>query len=219
MLRSSAILVLVASIAGCSGLSNTQRAGSIGAAAGAVIGGIIGEKAADQPVAGVIIGAAAGGAVGVLIGREMDKQAAELEESLEGATVERVGEGIIVTFDSAILFDLNSSDLSDASKLALADLAESLTTYPGTDVVVAGHTDSSGAEDYNQALSERRASAAAVYLLERGVTAKRLATSAYGESQPVASNETPEGMAQNRRVEIAIYASEEYRAEVEARGN
>lgn len=208
--------MLVVSLAGCASLNNSEKGAIIGAGAGAVLGGIIGKKAADKPVAGVVVGAAVGGVVGGIIGRQMDKQAEELEQSLEGAEVERVGEGIIVTFESAILFAVNSSDLTDASKLNLMKLASSLKTYPGTEILVAGHTDATGTEEYNQALSERRAMSAAVFLAESGVEAERIATSGYGELQPVASNETAEGREQNRRVEIAITATEEYRAQVEA---
>lgn len=217
-MRSLLILFVALSLSGCASLSNTERGAAIGAAAGAAIGGLIGEKSADKPVTGVVVGAAAGGAVGAIIGRQMDKQAEELEAQLEGAEVERVGEGIVVTFDSAILFAVDSSELSSASKAQLAELAASLTEYEGTDILVAGHTDSSGRDEYNLQLSDRRAKSAAAYLLAQGVPAERIATSAYGETQPVASNDTSEGRAQNRRVEVAIYASEAYRAELEAQG-
>jgi outer membrane protein OmpA-like peptidoglycan-associated protein len=154
--------------------------------------------------------------VGAIIGRQMDKQAEELEAALEGAEVERVGEGILVTFDSAILFRINSDELSDASKTQLAGLANSLKEFEGTEIVVAGHTDSSGEADYNLALSERRAQAAAVYLLDLGVDAERISTVAYGELEPIASNETATGRAENRRVEVAIYATDEYREQLSA---
>ncbi|MFT5144687.1 MAG: outer membrane protein OmpA-like peptidoglycan-associated protein [Rhodothermales bacterium] len=218
-MKSLLIVFLALSIGACSTLNKTERGAAIGAAAGAAIGGLIGKKSADKPVTGAIIGAAAGGVVGAVIGRQMDKQAEELEQSLEGANVERVGEGILVTFDSAILFAVNSSEMSDASKTSLASLATSLKQYEGTEVVVAGHTDASGAADYNQALSERRAQAAANYLLQQAVPAQRLSTVGYGEAQPVTENDTAAGRAQNRRVEIAIYATEEYRTKIEAQQN
>ncbi|NNE69200.1 MAG: OmpA family protein, partial [Rhodothermales bacterium] len=150
-------LLIALSLAGCSSLSTTERAAAIGAAAGAAIGGLIGEKSADKPVTGVVVGAAAGGAVGAIIGRQMDQQAKELEEQLEGAEVERVGEGIVVTFDSAILFAVDSSDLSESSRAQLGELASSLKQYEGTDILVAGHTDATGADEYNLQLSDRRA--------------------------------------------------------------
>jgi len=208
--------LLVVSLAGCASLNNSEKGAMIGAGAGAVLGGIIGKKAADKPVAGVVVGAAVGGTVGAIIGAQMDKQAEELEESLEGADVERVGEGIVVTMDSAILFAVDSSELTDQSKMNLMELASSLKSFPNTDILVAGHTDATGSEEYNQALSERRAMSAAVFLAEHGVEPERLSTSGYGETQPKASNETAEGRTQNRRVEIAITASEEYRAQLEA---
>jgi outer membrane protein OmpA-like peptidoglycan-associated protein len=218
-MKSLLVVFLAFSIGACSSLNKAERGAAIGAAAGAAIGGLIGKKSADQPVTGAIIGAAAGGIVGAVIGRQMDKQAEELEQSLEGANVERVGEGILVTFDSAILFAVDSSDMSDASRTSLASLAVSLKQYEGTEVVIAGHTDASGAADYNLALSERRAQAAANYLLQQAVPAARLSTVGYGEVQPVTANDTAAGRAQNRRVEIAIYATEEYRTEIEAQQN
>lgn len=208
--------LLVISLAGCASLNNSEKGSIIGAGAGAVLGGIIGKKAADKPVAGVVVGAAVGGVVGGIIGHRMDKKAEELEQELEGADVERVGEGIIVTFDSAILFAIDSADLTDASKLNLMKLASSLKNFEGTEILIAGHTDSTGSEEYNQTLSERRAMSAAVFLAENGVEAERLSTSGYGEMQPVASNDIVAGREQNRRVEVAITATEEYRAQVEA---
>ena len=115
-----------------------------------------------------------------------------------------------------------SSDLSELSSIAadnLADLAASLAEYPNTDVVIAGHTDATGSDEYNLALSERRAEAAAIYLLQNGIPAERLSTVGYGESQPIADNESALGRQQNRRVEVAIYASDDYRAELEAQQN
>ncbi|MFT4605605.1 MAG: outer membrane protein OmpA-like peptidoglycan-associated protein [Rhodothermales bacterium] len=213
-MRTFLVLILALAVGGCASLSTSERAGAIGAAAGAAIGGLIGKKSADKPVTGVIIGAAVGGTVGAIIGRQMDKQAEELEAQLEGAEVERVGEGILVTFDSAILFAVDSEELSHASKLQLAELAKSLTEFEGTEIVVAGHTDASGEEDYNLALSERRAQSAADYLLDGGVAAERISTAAYGESQPVSENQTAAGRSANRRVEVAIYATDEYREEL-----
>jgi outer membrane protein OmpA-like peptidoglycan-associated protein len=181
-----------------------------------VLGGIIGKKVADKPVAGVVVGAAVGGVVGGIIGARMDKKAEELERELEDAEVERVGEGIIVTFDSAILFTFDSSELTSDSRMSLLKLASSLKDFEGTEILIAGHTDATGSDEYNQALSERRATSAAVFLAENGVEAERLSISGYGESQPVSSNDTVEGRSENRRVEVAITATEEYRAQLEA---
>lgn len=196
------------------GCANKARTGAvIGAAGGAVAGGVIG-KATGSTARGAIIGAVVGGAAGAIIGHEMDKQARELEQNIPGAKVERVGEGIEVTFESGLLFDFDSDQLRPEAKANLRSLASSLDEYPGTDLLIAGHTDWIGSEAYNQDLSERRARAAANYLVEVGVARSRVATRGLGESEPIASNETEAGRQKNRRVEVAIYASEEHRAEV-----
>jgi outer membrane protein OmpA-like peptidoglycan-associated protein len=144
----------------------------------------------------------------------MDEQAEELEEDLPGAEVERVGEGIQVTFDSGILFDFDSYALRPEARDHLTDLAASLTEYPESEVLIVGHTDSSGDDAYNQTLSENRANAAGSYLIRAGVTPSRVKMMGLGETEPVAPNDTDEGMQQNRRVEVAIFASEEYRKKV-----
>lgn len=194
--------------------SNALKGAGIGAGAGAIIGGAIG-KSSGETAKGAIIGAAVGGTAGAIIGNQMDKQAAELEKELENARVERLGEGIQITFDAAILFAVDSSELSSASKANLDNLAASLKEYDNTDILVVGHTDDTGAESYNQSLSERRAAAAATYLAERGITTTRLTISGNGELDPIADNSTPEGRRQNRRVEVAITATEEFRESVE----
>ena len=215
--RNSLFVLLLSStlLAGCANMSKTGKGAAIGAGAGAAVGAIIG-KATGKTATGAIVGAAVGGTAGAIIGRQMDKQAEELEQELEGAQVERVGEGIQVTFDSAILFEVNSYTLSRESQENLKSLASSLLEYDNTELVIAGHTDSSGPEDYNQTLSEQRADAAATFLVKEGVTGNRLSIVGHGETQPVADNDTNFGRQQNRRVEVAIYASEEYRAELEA---
>ena len=210
-------LSLMLGVAGCSNTNNTGKGAAVGAGAGAVVGGVIGSRSEDT-AKGAIIGAAVGGAAGAIIGRQMDKQAEELEEDLEGASVERVGEGIQVTFDSAILFEVDSSDLSANARQNLAEFASSLRTYENTDILVVGYTDATGAEDYNQDLSVRRAGSAASYIIEQGVAPSRISTVGHGESMPVASNDTVEGRRQNRRVEVAIYASDKYRQGLESEG-
>lgn len=214
-MRLPLILALIFSLglAGCSSLSKTEKGAGIGAGAGAVVGGVIG-KAKGNTAKGAIIGAVVGGAAGAVIGQQMDKQAKELEDDLEGAEVNRVGEGIQITFDSAILFGIDSSQLSSSSRTNLQDLAKSLAKYPNTNVVIVGHTDATGSDAYNQDLSERRASSTASYLVSQGVARNRITTLGRGESEPVASNDTETGRQDNRRVEVAIYASEEYREEV-----
>ena len=212
------LLTFSLTLMGCANMSKTGKGAIIGAGAGAAVGTIIG-KATGKTATGAIVGAAVGGTAGAIIGRQMDKQAAELEEELEGVEVERVGEGIQVTFDSAILFEVNSYTLSEESKTNLNNLAASLHEYPNTEIIIAGHTDSSGPEDYNQKLSEQRADAAAVILVKQGVTADRLSIVGHGELEPKSSNDTAFGRQQNRRVEVAIFASEEYRQELEAENN
>lgn len=202
------VLVLaVLPLSSCSNWSKTAKGTTIGAGAGALAGAVIG-KAAGNTTTGAIVGAAVGGAAGASIGYYMDKQAREIEEDLEGAKVERVGEGIKITFDSGILFDVNSYTLKEVSKENIADLSEILRKYEDTNIMVAGHTDNTGTEEYNQKLSEQRAMAVAEYAAFTGVEASRMTIVGYGEGQPVADNSTVEGRQQNRRVEIAIWANE-----------
>ncbi|WP_240676162.1 OmpA family protein [Botryobacter ruber] len=196
------------------GMSKTTKGGIIGAGTGAVIGGVIGNRAGNT-AAGAIIGAAVGGATGAVIGRRMDKQAEELERELENAKVERVGEGIQVTFDSGILFATNSTELQPSARTEIAKLAETLKKYPGTNILVEGHTDNTGTREYNQGLSERRAQAVANYATSLGVERSRIQTKGYAFDQPVADNSTASGRQQNRRVEIAIFASEEMKKAAE----
>ncbi|MDX1545619.1 MAG: OmpA family protein [Rhodothermales bacterium] len=207
----AAVLLAAASVmTGCASLSNTEKGAAAGAAGGAVVGGAIG-KAAGSTAKGAIIGAVVGGTAGAIIGRQMDKQARELEQEIDDAEIERVGEGILVTFDSGILFDFDSSTLRPAARANLRELAESLDQYGNTDIMIVGHTDAVGSDDYNYRLSERRARSAADYLASLGVSRSRITTLGKGENEPVASNDTDYGRQQNRRVEIALYASEEYR--------
>lgn len=209
------VILLVAGLTGCSSLSNTEKGAAIGAGTGAALGGIIGKAATDNGTAeGAILGAAVGGTVGAVIGRRMDKQAKELDQKLEGANVERVGEGIKVTFDSGILFDFDSADLRPAARANLSDLASSLEDHDNTEILIVGHTDAVGAESYNQGLSKRRASSAARYLMNQDVRQNRVTSVGRGETEPVGSNDTETGRQQNRRVEIAIYADKKYRKEL-----
>lgn len=192
---------------GC-GASKAVQGGAAGAAGGGVVGGVIG-RLAGNTATGAIIGAVVGGTAGALIGARMDRQAEEMQRDLEGAKVERVGEGIKITFDSGILFAVDSSSLEAASKQNIEELASILNKYPDTDIVIEGDTDSTGSEEYNQGLSERRAEAVALYSVELGVEASRIQIVGLGETNPIASNDTVEGRRQNRRVEIAIFANDE----------
>jgi outer membrane protein OmpA-like peptidoglycan-associated protein len=195
-------------------LNNTTKGGIIGAVVGGVGGGFIGKKKKNT-AAGAIIGAAIGGAGGAAIGRYMDKQAEELQRDLANAKVERVGEGIKITFDSGILFDTNSDQLSYNAQNNIAELAKTLNKYKDTNVMVEGHTDARGTDQYNQALSERRANSVYRHLSTTGVNTSRVTAQGYGESMPVASNATVAGMQQNRRVQVAIFANEKLKKAAE----
>jgi outer membrane protein OmpA-like peptidoglycan-associated protein len=200
--------ILIVGLIGCSSMNKKEKGAVIGAAAGAVVGGVIGNQAGST-TAGVIMGAAIGGAAGAVIGNYMDKQAEEMERDLEGAKVERIGEGIKITFPSGILFDVNKSTIQPAGKDNLQKLAEILNKYDETDILIEGHTDSTGPEEYNMDLSIRRANSVGTYLAGNEVSPARFKLLGYGETQPVASNETVEGRQQNRRVEIAIFANDD----------
>ncbi len=199
--------VLIIGLVGCASMKKRDKGAVIGATTGAVIGGIIGDKAGNTAV-GAILGAAIGGAAGAYIGNYMDKQAEEIERDLEGATITRIGEGIKITFESGILFDVNKSDLRNVSKENLDKLAVILNKYEDTEILIEGHTDSTGPADYNMDLSVRRAQSVANQLTGAQVAPIRFHIMGYGEDQPVASNDTAEGRQKNRRVEIAIYAND-----------
>ena len=197
------------------GMTKTTKGGIIGAGSGAVVGGVIGNRMGNT-AAGAIIGAAVGGATGAVIGRRMDKQAEELEKSMENANVERVGEAIRVNFDSGILFAVNSAELSASAKRDIDKLAETLQKYDGTNIIIEGHTDNTGSRELNQGLSERRAQSVANYARTRGVNASRMQAKGYAFDQPIADNTTAEGRQQNRRVEVIIIASDEMKKAAES---
>jgi outer membrane protein OmpA-like peptidoglycan-associated protein len=198
------------------GMNKTQKGGVIGASTGAVVGAIVGNKSNNTAI-GAILGAAVGGAVGVVIGNKMDKQAKKMEDDLgKTATVERVGEGIKLTFNSQLLFDYGKTDLKESNKADLQKFAETLKQYTDTDLLIVGHTDNVGSEPFNQTLSEKRASAVSNYLATLGINYNRLRTEGKGETQPAASNESEDSRTQNRRVEIAISANEKMKAEAKA---
>lgn len=204
-------IVLVAALClgalSCASMNRSQKGAVIGGASGAVVGGVIGRLAGNTLV-GAIIGAAVGGAAGAYIGHYMDKQAEEMQRDLEGARVERIGEGIKITFNSGLLFDVDKSDLREQSKQNLSQLGRILNKYADTNILIEGHTDSTGAEDYNMRLSKDRAEAVAAYLSQVPVQTTRFSVMGYGETQPVATNDTAEGRQLNRRVDIAVMADE-----------
>lgn len=191
----------------CASWSKKEKGAAIGGASGAVLGGVIG-KAAGSTLAGAIIGAAVGGAAGYYIGNYMDKQAAEIERDIEGAKVERLGEGIKITFDSGILFDVDKAVLKQNSKDELAELALILNKYADTNILIEGHTDSTGSEEHNLDLSKRRAESVSNWLAIQKVDPTRFTVMGYGKAQPVAPNETVEGRALNRRVDVGIMAND-----------
>jgi outer membrane protein OmpA-like peptidoglycan-associated protein len=206
---STLLVVGCATQAGTGALLGAGAGGAAGAGIGALAGG--GKGAAI----GAIIGAAVGGTTGALIGHHMDKRAAQLEKDLKDAKVERVGEGILVTFNSGILFDVDDDALKPAAETNVGELAKVLERYDDTDVLVAGHTDSTGQPEHNKELSERRAESVAQYAVAHGIKNVRIRTVGQGEGAPVADNNTEEGRAQNRRVEVAIFANDKMKKEIE----
>lgn len=211
-LNGLAALLVIGSfgLSACASMNKKQEGAVIGAATGAAVGGVIGNQTGST-ARGAIIGAVVGGAAGAIIGHQMDQQAKELSQSIPGATVARVGEGIAVTFESGLLFAFDSDQILPAAGTNLTELAKSLQRYPDSQLLIVGHTDAKGDDAYNQRLSERRSASAAAYLAAQGVARARLAATGKGESEPIATNDTDAGQAQNRRVEVAIYASEAYR--------
>ena len=195
-------------------MSKTAKGGLIGAGAGAVVGGVIGNRVGNT-AAGAIIGAAVGGSAGAIIGRRMDKQAEELKREMAGARVERVGEGIKITFDSGILFNTNSAQLSSTAMQNIEELAKTLKKYGDTNVLIQGHTDATGSDEYNLNLSQLRANSVRSFTTQQGVASNRITTEGFGERMPVASNTTVAGKQANRRVEIAIFANEKLKKAAE----
>ncbi len=208
------LLSTVMIIGGCASWNRTQKGAVIGTAAGGAGGAVVG-RAAGNTAMGAIIGAAVGGAAGAVIGNQMDKQAEEIKKSVPDAHVERVGEGIVVEFNSNILFGFDQSDLSAEAKSSLDKLVLVLNSYADTDIELQGHTDSRGSESYNQALSERRAGAVSGYLASRNIDTSRLTVKGFGETLPKYDNDTADGRTQNRRVEFLITANEKMKAEAE----
>ncbi|HET7039224.1 MAG TPA: OmpA family protein [Gemmatimonadales bacterium] len=209
MKRTAAVIgmmVLTVGVGGCA--TRAQTGAVIGAGGGAVVGAVIG-RATGNTAVGAIFGAAVGGAAGAIIGAYMDKQAQEMEQDLEGARIERVGEGIKITFGGGVLFDVDRAELRPAAQEELVKLATILNKYDDTNILVEGHTDATGTEDYNMELSRRRASSVGTFLAAQSVAVSRMQAVGYGEVQPIASNETADGRQQNRRVEVAIFANDE----------
>ncbi len=205
----SLFFVITLIFSSCSNWNRTATGAAVGTGAGAAAGAVIG-KTLGNTAAGAIAGAAVGGTVGAIIGRNMDRKARELEEELEGVTVQRVEEGIAVSFDSGILFTFDSSELRPEARENLNKLTEILNRDTNTNLLIVGHTDWIGSETYNQGLSMRRALSAANYIISQGISRDRIDVEGRGEYEPIADNETEEGRQLNRRVEVAIFASPEY---------
>jgi outer membrane protein OmpA-like peptidoglycan-associated protein len=199
-------------LGGCKSMNKTQKGAVIGTAGGGAVGAVIG-KAAGNTALGAIIGATVGGVTGAVIGRKMDKQAKEIENKVPGAKVERVGEGIVVEFADKVLFGFDRSDLNASAETNLDKLSNILKEYPDTNIEIQGHTDSKGSDTYNMSLSERRAQSVATYLRGRGIASGRISTKGYGETAPVATNDTEDGRSENRRVNFLITANEKMKAD------
>lgn len=199
-------------MAGCASMKKSTKGAAVGTAAGGTMGAIIG-RASGNTGLGAIIGATVGGAAGAVIGHQMDKQAAEIKNTVPDAKVERVGEGIVVEFSSNVLFAFNKADLTTDSKATINKLVTVLNNYPDTNIELQGHTDNVGSEKYNQTLSEKRASSVGSYLKKQGIASNRMTVKGFGETVPKYDNSTEEGRSQNRRVEFLITANEKMKAE------
>lgn len=218
----SAISLTVAGCEGTKRMSKQDKGVAVGAAGGAVIGGIIGNNVGKKgnTALGAIIGAVVGGAAGGIIGNKMDKQAEKIKTEIPGAKVERVEEGINITFDEAnpdgskagVYFATNKSGINANATLALDKLVKIFNEYPETDILIEGHTDDTGRDAYNMTLSGKRAESVANYLSNAGVASSRITTKYYGESQPKYENTSAENRTLNRRVEFAVTANEKMKA-------
>ena len=220
------IMTLASSCDSTRKMSNQDKGVAVGAASGAVIGGVIGNNVGNKnnTALGAILGAVVGGAAGGIIGNKMDKQAEEIKTEVPGAKVERIGEGIRVTFDDSnpdgskagVYFATDKYNINSNSELALNKMIKIFKDYPETNLLVEGHTDDVGKESYNIKLSERRAKAVSDYLKNAGIPASRLIVEWYGEAQPIAENNSTANKSLNRRVEFVITANDKMKAEAKA---
>ncbi|NMF91157.1 OmpA family protein [Aromatoleum petrolei] len=184
--------------------AQTARGAAIGAGAGAILGNVV--AGSGNRTTGGLVGAAIGATVGGLVGRQMDKQEAELRQQMAGTgvQVQRQGDTIRLQAPENITFDTGRADVKPQFQPVLSRLSQSIQQYPDTVVQIEGHTDSTGSASFNQTLSENRAESVRSYMAQRGVESNRLVAVGYGASRPVADNSTPQGRAQNRRVEVLI---------------
>jgi outer membrane protein OmpA-like peptidoglycan-associated protein len=192
-------------LSGCASMNKQQKGTVAGAAGGALIGAAVSKGS----IWGILAGAAIGGAAGNLIGKKMDQQAKELKQAIPTADVNRVGEGINMTFNSSLMFKINSAEISEAAKNDLIAAAGVFKKYPDTYLHIEGHTDDTGTDEINMTLSEKRAKAVGDLLRSEGVESSRIKEVWYGETQPKYANDSEENRAKNRRVEIGIYADED----------
>jgi outer membrane protein OmpA-like peptidoglycan-associated protein len=204
--------IMIRLLSNCSSMNKTKKGAIIGTASGGAVGAIIG-KASGNTALGAIIGAAVGGVTGAIIGKKMDKQAKEIAQTVSGAKVERVGEGIVVRFSDEILFDYDKHDLKPASTKSLNNLVTVLQKYNQTNIEIQGHTDSKGDETYNYTLSKQRAEAVDNFLRQQGIANVRTSIKPFGETAPIASNESDSDRAKNRRVTFLITANEAMKQE------
>lgn len=203
------IIIIITAIAlvlsSCKSMNKQQKGTAIGAAGGAALGAAV----TKGSIWGILIGAAIGGTAGNLIGKKMDEQAKELKQAIPTAEVQRVGEGINITFESGLMFKINSADISDSYKSDLGSAAEVFTKYPETNIVIEGHTDDTGSDEYNMTLSEKRAKAVQAFLATKGVDNARMTVKWYGETQPKYPNDSETNRQKNRRVELAVVANDQ----------
>lgn len=209
-----AVLGLGSFFTSCESVKNTnktQRGAAIGAVAGGVLGAVLGNNIGKggNGAIGAVLGGVIGGVAGGVIGNKMDKQAREIQTALPGAQVERVGEGIrLVLGENSVRFDTNKSTLTAAAKANLDKLVPVFQSYADTDIVIYGYTDITGKPEYNLTLSEQRAIAVEKYLESKGLNMSRFKMVGMGIADPIATNDSPEGRSQNRRVEFAITAND-----------
>ncbi len=196
-------------IAGCKSMNKQQKGTVLGASGGAVLGALF----TKGSVWGIIAGAAIGGAAGNMIGKKMDAQAKELKQAVPTAQVERVSEGIEITFESAFMFKLNSAEISDSSKADLASAVDVFKKYADTKIIIEGHTDDTGSDEYNMTLSAKRANAVKDFFVAKGISADRLSATGYGETKPKYANDSEANRQKNRRVELAVIANDKMQQE------
>lgn len=206
------VIVTAISLAGCKSMNKSQKGAVIGGTSGGVVGGVVG-RAFGNTAMGAIIGATVGGVGGAVIGRQMDKQAEEIAKEMGDVDVIREGEAIVIRFREKVLFAFDRSDLNANAKTSLDKLRTTLLKYPETNITVIGHTDSKGTRQYNQTLSESRANSVASYTSQNGIDRDRMTAIGKGETDPIATNDTEEGSASNRRVEFVITANEKMKAD------